>query len=81
MNLPTTAGSRSIADDRAPFHFQRGEERSRAVALAIMGHRGHAAVLQRQMSTVGSSCQVTEGGEPPFAVGANQECVISRSQH
>jgi hypothetical protein len=47
MNLPTTAGSRSIADDRAPFHFQRGEERSRAVAPVIMGRRDHAAHLQR----------------------------------
>jgi hypothetical protein len=40
MNLPTTAGSRSIADDRAPFHFQRGEEHSRAVAFVIMGFSG-----------------------------------------
>ncbi len=47
MNLPTTTGSRSIANDRAPFHFQRFEERSRAVALVTMGHREHAAVLQR----------------------------------
>lgn len=47
MNLPTTAGSRSIADDRAPLHIQRGEERSRAVAHLIMGHCDHAALLQR----------------------------------
>lgn len=39
MNLPTTAGSGSIADGRARFHIQRGDERSRDVALVSMSHR------------------------------------------
>jgi hypothetical protein len=47
MNLPTTAGSRSIARDRAPLHIQRGEQRSRAVALVIIDHYDRAALLQR----------------------------------
>ena len=46
MNLPITAGSRSIADDSAPLHIQLGEERSRALALVITGHRDRAALLQ-----------------------------------
>ena len=36
------------ADDRAVENIQRGEQRRRAVALVVVGHRAGAALLQRQ---------------------------------
>ena len=45
--LGTMAGH-AIADDLARFHVQRGEQRGRAVALAIMGHCSRPALLLLQ---------------------------------
>ena len=48
----TTAGQwvawQAFADDHAGLHFERCEQRGRAVALMGVGHRGGAALLERQ---------------------------------
>src|ERR1700730_1063397 len=38
----------TFADDLASRHIKRGEERCRAVALVVVGHRASAALLQGQ---------------------------------
>jgi len=38
----------AVADDEARLHVERGEERSGAMTLVVMGHGGGAALLERQ---------------------------------
>jgi hypothetical protein len=37
----------AFADDHAGLHIERCEQRCRAVALIVVGHRGRAALLER----------------------------------
>src|SRR6056297_84407 len=43
--LPGTVARHAVADDEARLHVERGEKRSGAVALVIVGHAGGAPLL------------------------------------
>ncbi len=65
----------AYADDRTGQHVQRGEQRGRAVALVVMGHRAVTARLHRQ-----ARLRTVQGLNLALLVHAQHDCLVRRVQ-
>ena len=48
QELPGAVAGHAVANDDAGLHIEGGEQRGRAMALVVVGHRGGAPLLERQ---------------------------------